>query len=210
MKKFDICFALFGISYRNEISLRQIVIISVCTLISIMLNFAGSILAEKVIFPLYFDSIMTLFVTASFGLIPGLICAVGSNLMLTIFVDSSIFFVICHLLTVIFAWLIFMNYSCKENFDGSYPIHLFLWAALFSAISNGIIGNIIVDIVFSSVTGRPHADFVVQGIFSAVPNRIFATYFAGIVENLTDKMISACISFGFYKFINNKFSDVFL
>lgn len=109
-------------------------------------------------------------------------------------------------LFVILGWIIFIQKKKISELNGEITFHFFLWAALCSAISNAILGNIIVDIVFGSVTGRPQADFVVQGIFSGIPNRIFATYFAGFIENLTDKMISACISFTLYKFVFGRIS----
>lgn len=199
MKNVDLRAALLGIPGREEVTFKRVLLIVLCTAAAICLNFGGSLLAEKIVIPLYLDSIMTLFVTASFGLIPGMICAAGSNLMLTVFVNSNPLFMLCHFLTVIFAWLIFFFEFNSRDFKGEFTVHLFLAAAFCSAVSNGILGNVIVDHLFSSVTGRPHADIVVQGIFSAVPNRIFATYFGGLVENLTDKVISACVSFGAYK-----------
>lgn len=199
MENKDLRKLLFGISRRDEVTFKKVALIVICTLTSIVLNYLGSMLAEHLVFPLYLDSVFTLFVTASFGLVPGIVCALGSNLMLTIFANSNFLFVSCHLCTVILAWTIFLGAEKSSELKGEITFHFFLWAALFSAITNAILGNIIVDIVFGSVTGRPQADFVVQGIFSAVPNRLFATYFAGIIENLTDKMISACISFTCYK-----------
>lgn len=200
-KHIDFRKVLIGLPERDEVTFKKVAIIVLFTCCAIALNYFGSILAEQIAFPLYLDSILTFFVTASFGLIPGLGCAFGSNLMLTIFVNSNILFVLCHLTTVILGWIIFIQTEKISELNGEISFHFFIWAALFSAISNAILGNIIVDIVFGSVTGRPQADFVVQGIFSIIPNRIFATYFAGFIENLTDKMISACISFILYKFV---------
>lgn len=197
--KTDIRKILFGIPQRDEVTFKKVTLIVVCTLCAIGMNYLGSVLAEHIIFPLYLDSLFTFFITASFGLVPGIFCALGSNLMLTIMVNSNFLFVLCHLCTVFLGWLIFIRVEKIPELNGEITFHFFLWAALFSAVTNAILGNIIVDIVFGSVTGRPQADFVVQGIFSAVPNRIFATYFAGFIENLTDKMISACVSYSCYK-----------
>jgi len=203
MKNTDWRKILFGIPQRDEVTFKKVALIVTCTLGSVVLNYYGSIFAGHIVFPLYLDSVFTLFVTAAFGLVPGLVCAIGSNLMLTVFQNASFLFVLCHLCTVILAWLIFLGAEKNYEQSGEITFHFFLWAALFSAITNAILGNIIVDIVFGSVTGRPQADFVVQAIFSAVPNRIFATYFAGFIENLTDKMISACISFTCFKMLKN-------
>jgi hypothetical protein len=52
--------------------------------------------------------------------------------------------------------------------------------------------------LFASATS-PNVDSSVQGIFVVVPNLTFATYYSGILTNLTDKIISAVLSFGVYR-----------
>ena len=78
-----------------------------------------------------------------------------------------------------------------------------LWAGLWSAITNAISGNVLVSILFASATS-PNVDSSVQGIFIVVPNLTFATYYAGVLTNLTDKIVSAVVSCGAYK-IGKKF-----
>ena len=79
-----------------------------------------------------------------------------------------------------------------------YEIDAFLWAGLWSALSNAILGNIISDVLFSSVT-TPKIDSGILSVYTAVPNLVFATYIVGFLTNLTDKMISAVISYAGYK-----------
>ena len=78
-----------------------------------------------------------------------------------------------------------------------------MWAGLWSAITNAISGNVLVSLLFASATS-PNVDSSVQGIFIVVPNLTFATYYAGVLTNLTDKIISAVVSYGAYK-IGKKF-----
>lgn len=169
----------------------------ILTVSAILINYFGSILASIIVFPLYLDSLLTIAVTACCGLVPGLICAVLSNVLLTVFSSASIWFVICHLCTALIAWYSLLVYR-KNNPDKSYSIDIFLWIGLFTAIVNGILGNIIVSIVLSSISSRPQVDAVVQGIYVIVHNLSLATHFGGIIENLVDKVLSALISYGVY------------
>ena len=66
-----------------------------------------------IVFPLYLDSLLTIAVTACCGLVSGLLCAVFSNILLTVFSGASIWFVICHLLTALIAWYVFHLYKRK-------------------------------------------------------------------------------------------------
>ncbi len=79
-----------------------------------------------------------------------------------------------------------------------YEIDTFLWAGLWSALSNAVLGNIISDVLFSSVT-TPKIDSGILSVYTAVPNLVFATYIVGFLTNLTDKMISAVVSFAGYR-----------
>lgn len=79
-----------------------------------------------------------------------------------------------------------------------YEIDAFLWAGLWSALSNAILGNIISDVLFSSMT-TPKIDSGILSVYTAVPNLVFATYIVGFLTNLTDKMISAVVSYAGYK-----------
>ena len=49
--------------------------------------------------------------------------------------------------------------------------------------------------VYGALTGRPQADVVAQAMFTAVPKRMFCIYISGFIQNLTDKMLSAGLSF---------------
>ena len=99
-----------------------------------------------------------------------------------------------HLLTALIAWYVFHLYK-RKNPNKEYTIDLFLWVGLFAAIVNGILGNIIVSIVLSSIASRPQVNAVVQGIYVVVHNLQLATHLGGIIENLVDKILSALISF---------------
>lgn len=183
---------------------------ALCIIIAVIANFFGSVLARNITLPLYLDSVLTLAVTALCGLWAGIACAVLSNGALWIFYNTSLPFTLCHILTAVCAYFTFRKYKIPKQSDrnnasgqvrndkAQLPIGAFLWAGLWSAITNAISGNVLVSLLFASATS-PNVDSSVQGIFIVVPNLTFATYYAGVLTNLTDKIISAVVSFGVYK-----------
>ena len=50
-------------------------------------------------------------------------------------------------LAVTFAWIVF-NLQDKKS-DNPYTLDIFLWAGFWAAISNGIVGNMIANLVFA-------------------------------------------------------------
>ncbi len=187
---------------------------ALCIIIAVIANFFGSVLARNITLPLYLDSVLTLAVTALCGLWAGIVCAVLSNGALWIFYHTSLPFTLCHVLTAVCAYIVFRKYqipnttrnnSFQKVMQNSFQhlsIDAFLWAGLWSAITNAISGNVLVSLLFASATS-PNVDSSVQGIFIVVPNLTFATYYAGVLTNLTDKIVSAVVSYGAYKIGKN-------
>ena len=198
--KSDLRQELFGIASYEKITLKRELFIIIAAFLCILVNYAGSVLAEVVVFPLYLDSLLTIGIASLCGLIPAIACAVLSNVVLSLFTYCSILFTVCHICTAVFAWLVFYHYRRKSfpqqtlyNFDS------FLWAGFWAAITNAILGNIIADLVFAANTGRPSANTVVQGMYVVIPNLFLVNNIAGLVENFVDKILSALLSFCFYK-----------
>lgn len=196
---------------RNKFGMTLLVS-ALCIIIAVIANFFGSVLARNITLPLYLDSVLTLAVTALCGFWAGIACAVLSNGALWIFYNTSLPFTLCHILTAVCAYFTFRKYwnvgrdnaiGRVRNDKAQLPIDAFLWAGLWSAITNAISGNVLVDLLFASATS-PNVDSSVQGIFIVVPNLTFATYYAGVLTNLTDKIVSAVVSYGAYK-IGKKF-----
>ena len=82
---------------------------------------------------------------------------------------TSFPFVLCHILTAAFAHITLRRYK-KRNEKTPYTIEIFLWAGVWSAVSNAVSGNL-----------------------------TFAKYMEGTLTNLADKIISAVVSFAGYK-----------
>lgn len=192
-------------SWKDKLTVRN-VLFTICILaVALAFNCAGSIFATKITFPLYLDSVLTIGVTGMCGLVPGILCAVLSNGLLTFLDYTMLPFMTCHILTAVLAWLVFKNEDRKNNKlsllerKSFYGIEVFLWAGLWSALSNAVLGNIIADSLFGARVNRQNAECTVQGIYIITRNMFFSIYFAGFIENITDKMLSAVASFGFYE-----------
>ena len=190
---------------KKDLSAGKILFLGGVILIALVVNCCGAVLATKIQFPLYLDSVLTIGVTAIGGLIPGIICAVLSNGILFFLDYTMLPFMSCHVLTSLLAWLVFVHTSKKNDSlpllekNESYEIEAFLWAGVWSALSNAILGNIIADLLFGSRTNRQNIECTVHGIFIVTRKLRYSTYLAGFIENITDKLISAVLSFGFYE-----------
>ena len=199
---------------KRDYSLKNI-LFTLCTLtIAVIVNCFGSVIATNITFPLYLDSILTIGVTAICGLMPGLLCAVLSNGILYFFDYTMLPFMSCHLLTSLLAWIVFVHADRKNQKlpfferEQAYEIDAFLWAGVFSALSNAILGNIIADLLFGARVNRQNAECTVQGIFIVTRNLFYSTYLAGFIENITDKMLSAVCSYGMYEGVRRIYKKI--
>lgn len=169
------------------------------TAISIGINYLGSFLAGLIDFPLYLDSVMTIAVTALCGLVPGLICAFCSNLLLSIFAHTGIFFSACHLSTALIAWLVFRTERKNHPNEKLLSADSFMWAGFLGAISNSIIGDTISTFVYGANTSIPQVDNAVQGIYVVIRSLPVAAYIGGTITNFVDKLVSATVCLFIYR-----------
>ena len=90
----------------------------------------------------------------------------------------------------------------------SYEIDAFLWAGVWSALSNAVLGNIIADLLFGARVNRQNAECTVQGIYVVTRNLLYSTYLAGFIENITDKLLSAVLSYGMYEGVRRVYKKI--
>ena len=178
---------------------RRIIFTVLFTAISIGINYLGSFLAGLIAFPLYLDSVMTIAVTALCGLIPGLICAFSSNLLLSIFAHTGIFFSACHLSTALIAWMVFRTERKNHPNEKLLSADSFMWAGFLAAISNSIIGDTISTFVYGANTSIPQVDNAVQGIYVVIRSLPVAAYIGGTITNFVDKLVSATVCLFIYR-----------
>ena len=178
---------------------RRIIFTVLFTAISIGINYLGSFLAGLIAFPLYLDSVMTIAVTALCGLVPGLICAFCSNLLLSIFAHTGIFFSACHLSTALIAWMVFRTERKNHPNEKLLSADSFMWAGFLGAISNSIIGDTISTFVYGANTSIPQVDNAVQGIYVVIRSLPVAAYIGGTITNFVDKLVCAMICLFIYR-----------
>ena len=189
----------------KESSMKQRIFTIVFTITGISINYLCSYLAGLIAFPLYLDSLLTIAVTALCGLVPGIVCAVGSNVLLCIFANTGILFTLCHISTAVVAYLVF--YSEREKAASlsktsfSYSTESFMWIGFISAVTNSVLGDTISYFFYSANTSIPQVDNAVQGIYVVTKSLKFAAYFGGTVTNLIDKVFSAAVSLFVYRFM---------
>jgi len=192
----------------KESSMKQRIFTIVFTITGISINYLCSYLAGLIAFPLYLDSLLTIAVTALCGLVPGIVCAVGSNVLLCIFANTGILFTLCHISTAVVAYLVF--YSEREKAASlsktsfSYSTENFMWIGFISAVTNSVLGDTISYFFYSANTAIPQVDNAVQGIYVVTKSLKFAAYFGGTVTNLIDKVFSAAVSLFVYRFYQRK------
>ena len=182
-------------------SVSQIIFIVLFTASSIGINYLGSVLAGLIAFPLYLDSVMTIAVTALCGLVPGLICAVSSNLLLYIFANTGILFMTCHISTAVIAYFVFRAERKNSPKVKQLSSSSFMWAGFFASLSNSILGDTISAFFYKANTSIPQVDNAVQGIYVVIRNLNVAAYIGGTLTNLVDKIISAAICYAVYRLI---------
>lgn len=182
-------------------SVSQIIFIVLFTASSIGINYLGSVLAGLIAFPLYLDSVMTIAVTALCGLIPGLICAIASNLLLYIFANTGILFMICHISTAVIAYFVFRAERKNHLKEKLLSSSSFMWAGFFASLSNSILGDTMSALFYKANTSIPQVDNAVQGIYVVIRNLNVAAYIGGTLTNLVDKIISAAICYAVYRLI---------
>lgn len=180
-------------------SIKHIALLLLSIFLAVSLNCQSSVVATNLNMPLYLDSLLTIAITAIFGLYSGIAVALLSNATLFFFGYSMPLFIFCHILTAVFAHVTFLYYRKKEE-EKDLSAEIFLWAGLWSAFANGFFGNIISQVLYS-FTENPKVDNMVQGIYIATKSLTFATHFVGYITNLIDKMISAILSFFVYKIV---------
>ena len=157
-------------------SVSQIIFIVLFTASSIGINYLGDLLAGLIAFPLYLDSVMTIAVTALCGLIPGLICAVASNLLLYIFANTGILFMPCHISTAVIAYFVFRAERKNHPKEKLLSSSSFMWAGFFAALSNSILGDTMSALFYKANTSIPQVDNAVQGIYVVIRNLNVAAY----------------------------------
>jgi uncharacterized membrane protein len=158
-----------------------------------LVNFGLGFLTHVLALPLYFDSIFTMVVVATFGPLAGVLTALVSNAALSLTNDVHWPFVLCNLATVLFTWLV-------KRKNGLKTLANYLWVGIWSGLSNAILGSILSAFIFGGYSGVHKIDNLVSGFMIAGQSLVDSVFLAGSVTNLVDKLLSAMAAFGLLGF----------
>ena len=163
-------------------------IIGLLSFLAALLNVALASMVGAFTVPLYFDSIFTIIVAVHLGVVPALVTAVTTNGLLAITGQVLFPFVICSILTA----LIVAGFRARHWLRGHTG---YLWMGLAVAVANGVVGSWISFSLFSGVTEVHGIDRLVMGVLLTGQNMGTAVFWAGVLTNVMDKLISALVAF---------------
>jgi energy-coupling factor transport system substrate-specific component len=166
----------------------EVLVVFGASLAGATLNLAFGMLNHALALPLYFDSILTMVVTALFGLVPGLVTAASTNAVLTIGKAVLLPFVLCNACTALIVAA--MRRTGKLESISSY-----LWMGLWTGLANAVVGSIISAFAFGGITSMHKIDELVSGFVVAGQSLVSSVFLAGALTNLVDKTLSALIAF---------------
>ena len=149
-----------------------------------VLNFLLASITHYFDIPLYLDSLFTLLITINLGVVAGLMTAVCTNGMLAIAGQVLFPFVLCHILTVLIAYYFTVRHRLNSHVG-------YLIMGLCIALGNGLLGSFISFLLFEGVTLVHTIDNLVFSILTTGRALASAVFWAGMLTNFMDKIISA-------------------
>ncbi|WP_455381409.1 hypothetical protein [Salinispira pacifica] len=160
------------------------------TLAALALNLVLSVINNALNLPFFMDSIGTAVVSAAFGIVPGLIAAVGTELLFELVYGWTFRFLpfaVCGIATV----LIIRAFVAAGRFE---TVGEALLASLAVAMANALLGGVISAFVFGGITGAG-IDYLVTGMVAAGQSVLTASFWARVPANLIDKTLAVLVAF---------------
>ena len=167
--------------------------ILLCTLLNVILTF----ITRYYGIPLYLDTIGTIFVSITCGSFAGILTAVITNLICTLFSPEYLFFSILGVITaLVTAW-----FSKNEKLNKKLN---YVWLVLILALINGILGTIFQWII----AGKPELSYVSESakILAGNDDQRYVVFSLLLIIglNIIDKGISVLVSVIFIKMISQE------
>ncbi len=149
--------------------------------------------------PFFFDSIATAVVAATMGLVPGFVVALGTNMLIEVFMGfpwTNVPFALCGMATAVIVW-VFVRRGAFNNIGNV------LLASLLVALANSLLGATIATFVYGGVTGVG-VDYLVTGLVAAGQSIVSASFWARIPANLFDKTIAVLVAYFVFRFVADR------
>jgi len=173
--------------------------VSLGIILAVLLNGIFSFFSTKMSLPFFLDSIFTVVATAVFGLWPGLIVGLLSNLFFEVIKGYPGYlypFAIVNMLTALITWL-HIRYGSFHRASGA------LWTIITLSLANAVVGAIIVSIVFDGITNEP-VDSIVRAVVATGQSVFTSAFYGRILINIVDKGIAVLVAFPIYRYLYAK------
>ncbi|QSI01542.1 hypothetical protein DYE50_02970 [Treponema ruminis] len=177
---------------------------------AIALNFLFAyVFCDVLHIPLFMDTVFTVAITFYCGLLPGLVAAIGYNIISVLtfeirgyaFDPFAILFAVCGILITLVTWLFARR---KEEFRIS-PVITILYLVLIAMLSSfaSIISSGVVDYVRFSLVDLPDRIAPIKNFTDSFVNQHFSLFAACILAqipvSIMDRLITTFLGFGVYK-----------
>jgi energy-coupling factor transport system substrate-specific component len=159
--------------------------VGIVVVTSLAINVGFMTVNETLQLPFFMDSIGTAITAASAGLVPGIIVAVSTNLLLEVyfgFHGASWPFFICGVATV----LIIRAFVKAKRFSS---VRDALLVSILVGLANAVLGGIIASFLFGGLTSIG-LDYLVAALVTSGRSLVSAAFLARIPVNLIDKAIA--------------------
>ena len=151
-------------------------------------NIALASLVRAVEAPLYFDTLFTVVATVHLGLVYGVLTAIITNGTLAVMGQVLFPFVCCNILSAVITALFVRTNHISRLSD-------YLWLGIALGLSNGVAGSILAYFLFSGITEVHPIDRLVSSVIATGQSMITAVFWAGLMSNMLDKVISTVAAF---------------
>lgn len=153
-----------------------------------LLNCALGWLTNLLQIPLYLDTLGTVLAAIHLGLVPALLTAIVSHLLLGLTGLILYPFVCCSIMTALIA-VLFRRKGWLRSLKG------YLWLGFLLALANGIFGSLLSYALFEGVTMVHAIDRLVMGILMSGWSILVSIFWAGMVTNMMDKLLTGAFAF---------------
>jgi len=156
-------------------------------------NVAFSGLNHALQLPLFLDSVGTVAVAATIGLVPGLLVGGLTNLTLEAvkgFPGIVAIFGLVNMATAVVTWLFVSRGFFRTLFDA-------LWVVFALALTNALLGSLIVTVVFGGFTDEP-LDNVVRSLMITGESLFTSAFLGRVFINVVDKGVAVLAAFAVY------------
>lgn len=155
-----------------------------------MLNVGLGLATTAMNLPFFMDSIGTTVVSATLGLGPGLVVAIGTEALFEVVYGMTMRFfpfAICGVATVLIVRA-FVKYDRFQSVGEA------LMASLAVAMANAVLGGFVAAFLYGGITGAG-IDFLVTGMVAAGQSVLTASFWARVPANLFDKTAAVLIAY---------------